>query len=114
MIYIKTSKYLKNKKIKELSKLLSGIVIGTLVTIMSTYYASTIYYESDEVGYYNTQSNLVSDNVQDAIDELCELADATVLDKIYPIGSVFMSTMPQVAWQTIVHRPLFARRQGVW
>ncbi len=54
--------------IKRNYKLIVGIIIGAILT-GTTVYAATII-SSINVGYSNESSNLVADNVQDAIDEV--------------------------------------------
>ena len=62
--------YIKKLTAMKYTKFAMGIVIGVLIAAISIYYASTILFDSAEVGYDNTSSGLTSDNVQDAIDEL--------------------------------------------
>lgn len=67
----KLKKFLKNN-----FKLFIGFTLGSLLSGF-TVYASTIYYNGDNVGYDNTSSGMTSDNVQDALDELYSLRTGT-------------------------------------
>ena len=57
------------KKIRKNLDLFIIYIIGIIISC-STVFAATILYQSSETGYDNTNSDLTSDNVQDAIDEL--------------------------------------------
>lgn len=67
----KLKKFLKNNL-----KLFIGFVLGSLLSGF-TVYASTIYYNGENVGYDNTTSGMTADNVQDALDELYSLRTGT-------------------------------------
>ena len=61
------------KKIKEFSKkYLIGFILGVLSAGIISAYAAT-YFPSNQTTYDNTNSELKSENVQDAIDELYEV-----------------------------------------
>lgn len=57
------------KLIKSNIKLIIGILIGMVLSI-TTVYAATILFASNQVSYSNTTSGLSATNVQSAIDEL--------------------------------------------
>ena len=62
-----------HKYIKSNVKLVIGIIIGMVLPI-TTVYAATILFASNQVSYDNTTSGLSSTNVQDALDELDTMA----------------------------------------
>ncbi len=75
-------------------KIIVAVAIGILVSIVSSYAIAETIMDSKSV-YYKDNSGLLADNVQDAIDGTCvkfsEKVD-TFLDKIYPVGSIYIST----------------------
>ena len=102
--------------IKKNYKFILGIVIR-LIWSSGIAYAATILFDSDEVSYDNTTSNLQSTNVQDALDELYiestsyqlfESRVSTLESQIYPVGSVYISTTKSTAAQV---KALFG---GTW
>ena len=78
--------YIKKLNAMKYTKFIVGIIIGLLIAGISIYYASTIYYQSADVGYDNTASGLTSDNVQDALNELSDLCIETEKDFEYTGG----------------------------
>ena len=81
------------KKLKESTKIILGMVIGLILSTASYVLADSII-DSKNV-FYKDNSGLAVNNVQDAIDGTCtkfeEKVD-TFLDKVYPVGSVYIST----------------------
>ena len=79
-------------------KIIITLIIGvTLSTTLSYCLAETLI-DSKNV-YYKDNSNLVADNVQDAIDGTCVKFDNNlsnlkneIINEIYPIGSIYIST----------------------
>lgn len=65
------------KLIKSNIKLIIGILIGMVLSI-TTVYAATILFASNQVSYDNTTSGLSSTNVQGAIDELYTRANTWI------------------------------------
>ena len=65
----------KTNKIKKTMKIFIGLIIG--VTIGGGVYATTTgyLYDSDEVSYDNTTSELESSNLQGALDELLDICE---------------------------------------
>lgn len=61
--------YIESIKTKKYTKLVIGIILGVLIAGSSVYYAAVLY-NSQDVGYDNTNSHLTANNVQGAIDEL--------------------------------------------
>ena len=59
-----------------------GLIIGTLIS-GSAVYASTIYFNANQVAYDKTNSGLISSNVQEALDEIYNsvLSEDYLLDK---------------------------------
>ena len=71
-----------------------GIIIGIIISIGTSYVLAESLIDSQDV-YYKDNSNLLADNVQDAIDGTCTKFENKVdnfLDKIYPVGSIYIST----------------------
>lgn len=68
---------------KERYKIVLTIIITAIVCITGTVFATT-YFDSKDVGYDNTNSDISSDNVQDAIDELSNKIENVT--KIYSLG----------------------------
>ncbi len=70
------------------------MVIGILISITFSYVLAANLMDSKDV-YYKDNSGLGFNNVQDAIDGTCtkfeEKVD-TFLDKIYPVGSIYITT----------------------
>lgn len=67
--------YIESIKTKKYAKLVIGIILGVLIAGSSVYYATTILYNSQDVGYNTTNSGLTANNVQGAIDELYQKAN---------------------------------------
>ena len=70
-----------------------AVVIAVFISVGSCYVLAESLINSKDV-YYKDNSNLLADNVQDAIDGTCtkfENKVDTFLDKIYPIGSIYIS-----------------------
>ena len=73
---------MKKEKIK---KILLVIVLILIVSIVSVYATSSYLFNSNNVYYNKEKSNLESENVQDAIDELYEKADSCFIRNTCPI-----------------------------
>ncbi len=89
---------------KKNAKLMLILLLDIFIISGATYAATTMY-QSNIVGYDNTTSGLNSNNVQDALDEVYSAAtdytslearvtnlETNFLDKVYPVGSIFIST----------------------
>ena len=77
------------------------MVIGILISITFSYALAANLVDSKDV-YYKDNSGLLADNVQDAIDGTCMKFENKVdnfLDKIYPVGSIYISTTMSTADQ---------------
>ena len=75
-------------------KIIIGVAIGIALSTTLSYCLAATLIDSKNV-YYKDNSNLLADNVQDAIDGTCTKFASKVdnfLDKIYPVGSVYIST----------------------
>ena len=74
-------------------KIIVALIIGVILsTFFSCCFAESIMNSKDV--YYKDNSGLLADNVQDAIDGTCIKFESKVdnfLDKIYPIGSIYIS-----------------------
>jgi len=85
------------KKKKNIFVIICGFAIGTIISSLTATYAATTL-SSKNVYYDNTNSGGSSSNVAGAIDELYATADDQdvlinkMLDKMYPVGSVYIST----------------------
>ena len=82
------------KNIKIYIIILVSVLFGVLISITSSYALAESLVNSKDV-YYEDNSNLLADNVQDAIDGTCTKFESKInnfLDKIYPVGSVYIST----------------------
>ena len=82
------------KKIKSNKKLIIGVAIGILISVTTSYTLAETLIKSADVSYVDN-SKLGATNVQAAIDGTCtkfsnELSN--FLNKIYPIGSIYIST----------------------
>ena len=75
-------------------KIIVALIIGVILsTFFSCCFAETLV-DSKNV-YYKDNSELMADNVQDAIDGTCTKFENKVdnfLNKIYPVGSIYIST----------------------
>ena len=83
----------KAEKISFDKKVLFSIIIGIILSMMTNVIAETLI-KSADVSYVDN-SNLKATNVQAAIDGTCTKFSndlATILDKMYPIGSIYIST----------------------
>ena len=75
------------------------MVIGILISITFSYVLAANLMDSKDV-YYKDNSGLGFNNVQDAIDGTCTKFSekvATFLDKIYPVGSIYITTTLETA-----------------
>ena len=75
-------------------KVLISIMLGIIISIMTNVIAESFEKDSKNV-YYKDNSGLLADNVQDAIDGTCTKFESKVdnfLDKIYPVGSIYITT----------------------
>ena len=79
-----------------------GVVIAVAISVLSSYALAATLVNSKNV-YYSDASGLMADNVQDAIDGTCtkfsdqitnlkKEVEKDVLNKTYPIGSIYIST----------------------
>ncbi len=70
-----------------------GIIIAVTISVTFSYALAETIMNSKDV-YYKDNSGLAVNNVQDAIDGTCTKFESKVdnfLDKIYPIGSIYIS-----------------------
>ena len=67
---MRKSNYIKRIYDKKITKLFIGIIIGVLIALTPLYYATSILYNSIDVGCDNERSGLESFTVQEAIDEI--------------------------------------------
>ena len=82
------------KGIKGNMKLIIGVAIGILISVTTSYSLAETLINSKDVSYVDN-SKLGATNVQAAIDGTCTKFSndlATLLDKMYPIGSIYIST----------------------
>ncbi len=80
------------KKLKTNIKIIVAVVLGMLISIISSYVlAGTLVNSKDVV--YEDNSNLAADNVQDAIDGTCSKIDtrlSDIEDKLYIVKDMYM------------------------
>ena len=94
------------KKLKRIinKKNVLFLVLGIITSIVPTYYAAETLFASDEVSYSNTASQLVSTDVQGALDELYSLANnprvLPVPDTPFELGDYF-TMVPDASTYTI-------------
>ena len=88
---------LMKKKIDKKSILI--ILIATIISITSSYVLAATLVNSEDVYYDKTNSGLAVNNVQAAIDGTCTkfndqltALQTTIINKIYPVGSIYIST----------------------
>ena len=71
-----------------------AVVLAVVISTISSYVLAETIMNSKDV-YYKDNSNLLANNVQDAIDGTCTKFENKVdnfLDKIYPVGSIYITT----------------------
>ena len=76
------------------SMVLIAFIIGAAISIVSSYAIAETLIKSADVSYVDN-SKLGATNVQAAIDGTCTKFSndlATLLDKMYPVGSIYIST----------------------
>ena len=78
-------------------KIIIGVTIGILISIVSSYCLAETVMNSKDV-YYKDNSGLAVNNVQDAIDGTCTKFDNNLtnlkkelLNQMYPVGSIYIS-----------------------
>ena len=82
------------KRIKGNTKLIVGLVLGIFISAVTSYAVAATLIKSADVSYVDN-AKLGATNVQAAIDGTCTKFSndlATLLDKMYPIGSIYIST----------------------
>ena len=82
------------KRIKGNTKLIVGLVLGIFISAVTSYAVAETLIKSADVSYVDN-AKLGATNVQAAIDGTCTKFSndlATLLDKMYPIGSIYIST----------------------
>ena len=75
-------------------KIIVALIIGVALSTTLSYCLADTLIDSKNV-YYKDNSELLADNVQDAIDGTCTKFESKIdnfLDKIYPVGSIYIST----------------------
>ena len=80
-------------KIKLDKKVLVSIIVGIFISIMTNVVAEAFEKNSKDI-FYEDNSSLAVNNVQDAIDGTCKRFEEkvdTFLDKVYPVGSIYIS-----------------------
>ncbi len=77
------------KKLKESTKIILGMAVGLVLSTASYVLAQTLINSKDVV--YEDNSNLMADNVQDAIDGTCSKIDtrlSDIEDKLYTVKKI--------------------------
>ena len=75
-------------------KMLIAFILGAIISITSSYVIAETLINSEDVSYVDN-AKLGATNVQAAIDGTCTKFSndlATLLDKMYPVGSIYIST----------------------
>ncbi len=79
-------------------KIVIGIIIGIVLSGITASAIADFKIDSKDV-YYKDNSNLLADNVQDAIDGTCVKFDNNltnlkkeIINEMYPVGSIYIST----------------------
>ena len=93
------------KILKTNIKIIAALIIGVILsTFFSCCFAETLINSKDV--YYKDNSNLLANNVQDAIDGTCTKFDNSLtnlkkemLNEMYPVGSIYISTTLSTAAQ---------------
>ena len=80
------------KKLKENKKVIFAFILGVLLTGTTSVLAVT-YYASKDVTYDNSKSGMISENVQDAIDELYSFAFSS--GPSIDVGGIEISTVTE-------------------
>ena len=91
---MKSEKKKKNGNKSVNVKILIAFIFGAIISITSSYAIAETLIKSADVSYVDN-SRLGATNVQAAIDGTCTKFSndlATLLDKMYPIGSIYIST----------------------
>ncbi len=75
------------------------VLIATIISISSSYVLAETLMKSEDVYFDKTSSGLAVNNVQAAIDGTCTkfndqltALQTTIINKIYPVGSIYIST----------------------
>ena len=79
--------YFKKTEILKFKELFIGIIIGTLGILGLEYYSIVTNYEIITIG--QNSKKLREGNV---VNRLCSKSNANFLNRVYPVGSIFMST----------------------
>ena len=98
----------KSIKFKEYFKLFLCVLIVVMIIHIFVCSASTYIFDSINVSY-TSDGSLTADNVQDALDELYDF-QVESLNKIYPVGSIYMTTNSNMNTASKVHDAL----GGTW